>query len=591
MDTIPKRFFARAKQFPALPAYHTRNPDGTWTPHNWGTYRDEVIAVASAMLSFGLKRGECVCILGKNRPEWVQFTMGAMCLGAVPAGIYTTNSPPEVAYIVDHAPARLLLIEDESQWDKVAKARADGLMAGLEAVIFMKGTSNDDPLTLTWEEFLARGTEAFAQEVPSRAQATLPEEMAVLIYTSGTTGRPKGVMLSHGNINWVADRMVEVSGVAPQDRLLSYLPLSHIAEQLFSVHGPVSSGHQVYYSRGFQDLLGDLTEMRPTWMFGVPRVWEKMYEGVSAKLAGAPPTRQKLANWAFSAGKKVTNHRNEGTEPGLLTKLHFAIADRLVLSKVRTALGLDAVIGGISGAAPISTDVLEFFAGLGVSIYEVYGQSEDCGPATINRPGVTRYGTVGPALPGSEVKIADDGEVLIRGPHVCMGYLHNPEATADTIIDGWLHTGDLGRLDDGFLTIIGRKKDIIITAGGKNIAPRPIEEALCRSPIVAQAVAIGDRRKYLSALLTLDEERAADLAATYGCSVGELHAHPKVIEQIQTWVDGQVNPQFARVEHIRKFTVLPQPLSIEAGELTATLKIKRNVVAKIHAGTIEGMYT
>jgi long-chain acyl-CoA synthetase len=397
-------------------------------------------------------------------------------------------------------------------------------------------------------------------------------------------------MLSHGNLVFVATLAKKLADARPSDCSLSYLPLSHIAEQMFSVHGPPTWGGSIYFAESLEKVPENLKEVQPTVFFGVPRIWEKFHSGISGKLAAATGVKKRLVDWARKVGSKVSELRCRGEEPTGLLAIEYKAADRLVFSKLKPAIGLGRARFCVSGAAPIAREVLEFFASLDIIVLEVYGQSEDCGPTSFNRPGKTRFGTVGPALEGVEVKIADDGEILVRGPNVFLGYLKEPEATAETLKDGWLCSGDLGAFDpDGFLSITGRKKEIIITAGGKNIAPKNIEAALKNHPLVSEAVVIGDRRKFLTALVTLDPEAAVGFAKERGIDDKTVHASPQLNAEIQRAVD-EVNQELARVETVKKFTVLEKPFSIDAGELTPTLKVKRKVVNERYAREIEAMY-
>jgi long-chain acyl-CoA synthetase len=398
-------------------------------------------------------------------------------------------------------------------------------------------------------------------------------------------------MLSHQNLSWTGAAAVDLVRMTPEDCSISYLPLSHIAEQMFTLHAPISIGSTVYFAESLEALPENLKEVQPTVFFGVPRIWEKFYAAVNAKLSAATGVKAKLVAFAMANATKVVNLRNEGRDPGLFLAAKYALGKKLVLNKVKPALGMGRARICVSGAAPVSADILRFFAGLDLIIHEVYGQSEDTGPTTFNRPGATRYGTVGPCFPGVEVKIAEDGEILVKGPNVFDGYYKDEAATAATLKDGWLLSGDLGEFDEeGYLTITGRKKDIIITAGGKNIAPKNIEGALKAHDVVGEAVVIGDRRKFLSALITLDPDGAKRFADSHGIPETGLNEATSLIAELQTHVEDSVNPQFARVEHVRKFTVLPAPFSIENGELTPTLKVKRNKVSENYASVIDQMY-
>ncbi|MGH9037950.1 MAG: AMP-dependent synthetase/ligase, partial [Acidimicrobiia bacterium] len=415
------------------------------------------------------------------------------------------------------------------------------------------------------------------------------ESLGTFIYTSGTTGRPKAVMLTHDNLAWTAARAADLVGATPADRVLSYLPLSHIAEQMFTIHLPAVTGSSVYYAESIDKLLENLLEVRPTAFFGVPRVWEKFQAGVAAKLAEATGPKAKLAQQAMAVGRQVIGRHNRGLEPALTVQAQYKAFQKLVYHKVQAALGLDQARLCASGAAPVAEEVLQFFAGFDLPIYEVYGQSEDSGPTTFNAPGHTRFGTVGPPFPGVEVKIAGDGEILVRGRNVFAGYYKDPDATAEALEDGWLHSGDLGEFDaDGFLTITGRKKDITITAGGKNVAPALIEGGLKNHPLVSEAVVIGDRRKYLTVLLALDAEAAGRFMADRGLS-GRPGDNDAVKAEVEKALDA-VNTELARVEQVKKFTILARELSMAEGELTPTLKVKRNVVHDHFTAEIEAMY-
>ena len=585
-DTIPHRFFAHGENLPDAPAYWTRE-GGAWQPTSWRTYNDQVRLAARAMITLGLEAGQSVCILGFNRPSWAIADMAAMAAGGVPAGIYTTCSPEEVAYIIDHSESSIVFLEDAGQWEKVDAERKN--LPKLRHVVLFEGApAIDDPLVMTWEAFLAKAEETPAETVDERMAALALDAVATLIYTSGTTGPPKAVMLSHENLAWTASKAAPLVDASSEDSSLSYLPLSHIAEQMFSLHVPASVGSQIYFAEDFTKVADNLKEVRPTILFGVPRVWEKFYAGVNAKLAELTGIKKVLFGWARGVGSQVTAARNAGRKPSGLLELQYGVARRLIYGPFKQALGLDRARICVSGAAPIAGEILEFFGELDLIIYEVYGQSEDTGPTSFNRPGQTRFGTVGPPFPGVEIKIADDGEILVRGPNVFLGYMKDEASTKESLIDGWLHSGDLGAFDqDGFLTITGRKKDIIITAGGKNIAPKNIEAALKNLPLVSQAVVIGDRRKYLTALLTLDPEAAAKVAPE--ADEAARVEHPALLEELGRGVD-EVNKLFARVENVRKFKILPGDFSVEGGELTPTMKVKRRVVDEKYGEIIESMY-
>jgi long-chain acyl-CoA synthetase len=585
-ESIPRRVLDNGARLGSAPAYHVRGPGG-WEASSWADYAADVRRAGAALVALGVEPGQSVCILGANRPEWVIFDVGAMAAGALPAGLYTTSSPPECAYILNHSESPVLLVENEGQWQKIVAVRDE--LAHLRHVVLMRDApAIDDPMVLTWDEFMAKGAGGEGA-LDERLAALRPDTVSTLIYTSGTTGRPKAVMLTQDNLTWTACQACDLVGGTRHERVLSYLPLSHIAEQMFTIHIAAVAGFPVYYAEALDKLLANLVEVKPTVFFGVPRVWEKFQAGVMEKLGGSPGVKAKLVEQATAVGKKVVFRQCQGQGAALTDVAQFKLFDKLVYSKVRGGLGLSEARMCVSGAAPIAPEVLEYFAGFGLPIYEVYGQSEGSGPTSFNVPGRTRFGTVGPPFPGVEVKIASDGEIVVRGRNVFAGYAKDPEATAATLSDGWLLTGDLGEFDaDGYLSITGRKKDIIITAGGKNVAPKLLEGGLRASPLVAEAVVIGDRRKFLTALISLDSEAVATFMKDRGL-FGPPELSQEIRAEIQTAVD-TVNGEIARVEQIKKFTILSRELSIAEGELTPTLKVKRNVVTDHFQSEIEAMY-
>ena len=588
IDSIPSRFLEQARIRPDAPAYYVRK-DGGWLPTSWRDYVGETRKAARALRTLGVKDGGSVCILGFNRPEWVITDIATMLLGGAPAGIYTTCSPTEVAYIVNHAEAKVIVVENEEQLDKIRAEKTN--LPKLKFVVLMRGTAKPaEEWVLTWDEFLAQADGTPEKVVDEAVQKLDPDGIATLIYTSGTTGPPKGVMLSHENIAWTSKIAEGLVSLRSDDCSLSYLPLSHIAEQMFSIHGPITAGCAVYFAESIDKVPDNVKEVQPTVFFGVPRIWEKFFAGVNNKLAEATGVKAKLVNWAQSVGQRAIEVKNRGQVPSGVLAVEYALANKLIFSKLKPALGLGRARVCVSGAAPIAPEILEFFAGLDIVVHEVYGQSEDCGPTSFNLPGRTRYGTVGPAVPGVEVKIADDGEICVRGKNVFKGYYKDKETTDETLKDGWLHSGDLGSFDsEGFLSITGRKKDIIITAGGKNITPKNIESSLKNIDVVGEAVLVGDRRKFISALISLDPDAIEKWASERGLSVDGIHTNDALRAHIQEGVNG-VNELYARVESVRKFAILPRPLSIEGGELTPTLKVKRKIVYENFDEIIEDIY-
>ena len=577
-SSIPQEILTTGVQRGDSGAYAVR--DGKqWEMTSWAEYASQIHMAARGLIALGVEPGTPVSILGSNRPEWVIFDVAAMAIGAMPAGIYPTNTPQECAYVIDHSGSPVVLVENSVQLDKVVGRRSE--LPALRHIVLMNNDAADVEGVLTWDEFLARGDAVPADTVEARMNALEPDDGAALIYTSGTTGPPKAVVLPHGALAHVARSAIDIIPVGSEDRVISYLPLSHIAEQVITILTPAISGHVVHYEPDITRLAETIKEVRPTAFFAVPRVWEKFYAGVNGALGTATGAKKAIADRALTVGRRSIDAINRGEEPPALLRAQYSLFDKIVYSKAKDALGLDQVRFVLSAAAPLSPAIAEFFSGLGLQILNLYGLSESTGICTFNRPDRNRFGSVGPAISGVEVKIADDGEILVRGPNVFLGYLKNPEATAEALSeDGFLHTGDIGHIDDdGFLFITDRKKDIIITAGGENVTPSIIETELKRSPIIGDAILIGDQRPYLTALISPD----AEAVETMGLS-------PEAVEDtVQTAID-VANEDLGRVRQIKKFTILGEPLSIERGELTPTLKVKRKVVKDHYAAEIDAMY-
>jgi len=596
-QSIPARFVATSLRQPQAPAYFVRDTQG-WQPTTWQQYAQEVRQAARALVALGVQPGDAVCILGFNRPEWTTMDLAAMMVGAMAAGIYWSSAANEIAYIVEHSGCSLLLVEGEAQW---AKAAAEPqALARLRATVLMRQAPGDAQpqvpegvaAPMAWEQFLALGGMEHDAEVQRRMDAIREEDIGTLIYTSGTTGHPKAVELTHANLSWTSAALSAAFQVGPQDRLISYLPLAHIAEQHGSICNHALAGYQLYFARSLESLGEHLQEVHPTVFFGVPRVWEKMQAAIATKLAGATGVKARLARWALRTGRAWHAERLQGRTPGAWLDRQYRWAHQLVHRKVQAALGFDQARILISGAAPIAVENLEFFTGLGLLIGEVYGQSEDCGPTAISLPGFIRLGAAGKTLPGMQVRIAEDGEILVQGPNVFRGYRGRPEDTAETLQDGWLHSSDLGRIDeDGFIYVTGRKKDLLITSGGKNISPGNIEADLMNLPLVEHAVVIGDSRHFLSALLTLKPDVLQAFAQQHQIPGGpaEWARSSPVQEELQRGIDA-VNARQARVAHVRKFSVLESAFTIDNGCLTPTQKIRRNVVQRQYAEEIEALY-
>jgi long-chain acyl-CoA synthetase len=582
----PQAFLDTAARLGEAPAYFTRG-ETAWQATSWATFAGQVRRAAGGLVALGVKPGDRVAILAYNRPEWVIADLAAMMAGAVPVGIYFTAAPAEVTFILQDSGAVVLLAENAAQFGKLAGKGNE--LGGLRRVVMMEGEATDS-WQIGWGGFLSLGAAMPDAEITERISGIEPGAPGTLLYTSGTTGMPKAVELSHAALCNCVEVMRLTANYGPKDRLISYLPLAHIAEKMLSVHAYASLGYQVYFARSVQELGKHMAEVRPTVFFGVPRVWEKFSGALRERLAAATGTKAKIAAWAQRVGREWHQAEREGRKAGIALALQYRLAGRLVFGKVKAAIGLDAARILFSGAAPIAPEVLEFLAGLDIVVLELYGQSETCGPTSSNMPGANRIGSVGRAMPGTELRIAEDGEVLVRDAKLLTGYAGRPDATAETLVDGWLHSGDLGRLDeDGFLYITGRKKDLIITAGGKNISPAAIEAAAEAVPILEHVVVYGDRKPFLSAVVTLNPEHLATLARQHGVAEDEIREHPAVLAEVQAAID-TVNAEQSRVAQIRKYTVLPGRFSVEGGELTPTLKLKRAVVIARHLAELEAMY-
>jgi long-chain acyl-CoA synthetase len=605
-ETIVGRFWERVGEHPDRVALRHKG-DGGWKDVTWRKYGDHVERAAKGLLALGFSHSDKMSLLSHNRPEWFYADVACMSLGGTTAPIYVTNSADQVAYVIGHSESKVAVVEDSEQLEKVLKMRSE--LPKLEKVVVLDGYDGDadGDFAMTWDAFLAGGEGVDDAKFEAARGSVTPDDLATFVYTSGTTGPPKAVMLSHSNIWWTASHSEQQIPIADAERgrALSYLPLSHIAERMISHMLQIYYGTQTWFAGSIETLLDDLKECEPTYFFGVPRVWEKFYAGIQAKMAQADPDdrKTKLAKKAIELGRKVTEAEQEAVRRGgkmtdakvpLGTRLQHALLDKLVLHKVRSAIGLGQCELSLSAAAPINSELLWFFHAIGLKIAEGYGQSEDTGPTTWNPPDAILIGTVGPALPGMEVKLAEDGEILARGGNVTKGYYKNEEATAELLDgDGWMHSGDVGQLDDnGYLTITDRKKDLIITAGGKNIAPQEIENKIKFNDLISQVVVIGDRRPFLTALITLDEEKAPAWAKANGVDASDLAGiagDERTLKEIEGAIN-EVNNSLARVEGVKKFRVLDRDFLEEENEITPTLKVKRKQIGENYNEHIEEMY-
>ncbi len=543
-------------------------------------------SLSLGLIDLGVAKGDKVSILGNTRPEWTYFDYAALSAGAVVVPIYQTNSPEECQYVLENSDAKIVVVEDDEQMEKIRAVRER--LPLLEQVVRMTGSSED---AISLEDLAARGAARDEAEWEARWRSVTPEDICTFIYTSGTTGPPKGCIISHGNYRAMLNMVNETSVIEPEDLTYLYLPLAHSFALLIQL-GSFDLGATIaYWERDPLKILPNLGELKPTYFPSVPRIFEKIYTAANSGMEKEGGLKKAVFGWSIGVGKKMRAAERAGRKPGFLLRRQYKFADEKVLSKIRGLFGGNLRLA-VSGAAPINPEILSFFDAAGVLVLEGWGMTETSTAATISKPDDFKVGTIGKPFPGCEIKIAEDGEILVKGPNVFQGYYKNEEATRETIVDGWLHTGDIGEIDsDGFIKITGRKKDIIITAGGKNITPANLENEIKQHPLVSQCVVVGDRKPYLVALVTLDPEDAVAYAGEHGLPEDpeQLAANPEVLKAIEAHV-ASINEKFARVEQVKKVAILPRDLSQESGELTPTLKVKRAVVASKHEQEIEQLY-
>jgi long-chain acyl-CoA synthetase len=602
--TIPSRIREHAERDPHRVCMREKRY-GIWQDITWVDYWENIELVGHALVSLGVQPGDRVAVHSENRPEWLYSDVGTVAVRGITMGLYPTNPAPEVRYLLQDSGSRVLIAEDQEQVDKALEVEPD--CPELEWIVYLepRGVRDyDHPKLISWDDFLERGREHRIAN-PSLLDRMMSEaesgDVVTLVYTSGTTGPPKGAMLTNGNVEFAAKILVTDGGFYdpppnPNDVILSYLPLCHVAERAATTWTNAVGGVTVHFAESIETVTTNLREVQPTLFFAVPRIWEKLYAGIHIKMNAASRLKKLAYGLAMKMATTVGSElvRNEGTHTAK-TRLLYALGYPLVFRALRDRVGLRKVRAASSGAAPISPEVLQFFFGIGVIIYEIYGMTENSAVATVNRPGRVKLGTVGEPHQGIDLKIDDQtGEILTRHPGVFAGYWNKPDQTADTIdADGWLHTGDVGVWVDGtHVKIVDRIKDIIITAGGKNISPSEIENSLKTSPFIKEAVVIGDQRPYLSALIGIEFETVGDWAlrkrlpyTTYR----DLSEKEEVLRLIQKAI-ADTNEKFARVENIRKFRMMPKELDHEDGELTATQKVKRSSLNDMFGHLVEDMY-
>lgn len=590
-QTMVHQLNAQAERLQDRPALWTRR-GAAWIPTSWREYAQKVKHFSLGLVSLGLQRRQAVVIIGFNREEWLVADLAAMAAGGVPVGVYTTSSPEQLAYIAGHCEAPIAVVENSSYLDRLDQVRAQ--LPALKHVIVMDQPRHPREGVLSFAEVLDRGGRGDDADYYARLNACRPEDLATLIYTSGTTGNPKAVMLSHRNVCWTSVALSSTASVLDQGEvMISYLPLSHIAEQICSIYAPVLNAVEVYFAQSFEKLPENLREVRPTVFIGVPRVWEKFKAKAEQGIASQPAVRRRLMTWARGVATRWHDAKLARRQTSITLDAQYALAQRLVFSKLKTRIGLDRCKIAITSAAPISKDVLDFFASLDLVLREIYGQSEVTGPTSINSETATRLGSLGRPMPGVEVRIADDGEICVRGENVCLGYYKDQAATDELLQQGWLHSGDVGELDaDGYLRITGRKKELIVTSGGKKTAPAYIEGLLKAISPLGNALVVGERRSHLAAILALDPEQVPAFAQREGlpADLAQLAAAPAFKDYLQRRIEADVNAKLARFETIKRFEVLPHDFTIEGGELTSTLKVRRKVCEQKYAQLIEALY-
>ena len=603
--TVATRVRDRARTTPERIALREKD-HGVWQEVSWAQYWDQVLDAAHALLALGVEPGDRVAIHSENRREWLYTDLATVAVRGITTGLYPTNPPAEVHYLLSDSGAKVLLAEDQEQLDKVLDVLDE--LTGLERVVYLepRGIRRrvSHPKLLSWEDLLTLGREHRAAnpgEVERRMAEARPDDVMTLIYTSGTTGPPKGAMLTVANVEFAIKVLIEGGGFTSPppsgaDVILSYLPLCHVAERIFTTWFNAGAGVQVAFAESIETVQANLREVQPTILFGVPRIWEKVLAGVATRASSA--SRLKRANyrlWMGVANRIGATLTRTGGRHTAGTRVLYALGWVFLFRSLRDRIGMRKVRYAASGAAPIAPDVLRFFMGIGVPMHEVYGMTENTAIATANRPGRVKLGTVGEPHDGVELRVDETtGEIQTRHPGVFAGYWGRPEASADAVsADGWLRTGDVGEWVDGaHLRITDRMKDIIITAGGKNVAPSEVENALKTSPYVKEAIVFGDRRSYLTALIGIEEETVGHWAqqrrlpyTTYR----DLSEKPEVVALVQEVVDG-VNERFARAEQVKAFRMLPKVLDHEDGELTATQKVKRKALEGAFGDLVESMY-
>jgi long-chain acyl-CoA synthetase len=594
-DTLARMFWDRVERSGDRPA-HQFKQSADWKTITWREVGDVVREVALGLLALGRGKGDVVALLSTSRAEWVQADFAIFSAGCVTVPVYPTYPPDLIAYVVNDSGAKTIIVEDPGQLSKVLEARDK--TPGLEQIVVITGYDAPQPpkMVMTWETLRRLGrdsVDAHRSTLAERVASTRPTDLATIVYTSGTTGPPKGVMQTHGNHIAAVTASKQATPVEEGWVHLLFLPLAHSFARLESFLG-VAHGLTTAFAENLDKVGENLKETRPHFICSVPRVFEKVYGKILAGVEAGSPAKRKIFGWAVSVGRDVSRHQQRGQPVPATLELKRKLAHRLVFSKLHAALG-GRLQWAVSGGAPLSRDIAEFFHAAGILLLEGYGLTETCPALTFNRPDRFKFGTVGQTLPGVQLRIAADGEILARGPNIAtLGYFKQPEATREVFdLDGWFHTGDIGTIDgDSFLVITDRKKDLIVTAGGMNIAPQNIENLLKADPFISQVMIYGDRRPYPVALITVNPEELSKFAREQGILTSEAAAivkHPKVVERVGRTVE-EKNTQLQSYAKIKRFTVLATDFTLDGGELTPTLKVKRRVVSQKYKDAIEELY-
>jgi long-chain acyl-CoA synthetase len=590
--TLPEIFLKQIAKYGSDRVALRYKKDGIWREYTWDDYYDHVEKVAGGLAKLGIGPLDKVCLLSTNCPEWLFISLAIQSLGAYLVPIYPSNTPEQVKYLVEHSEAKLLFVQDPDQLSKTDGWRNE--LNKLEKTILL---FNEPPAgVMKYDELIRLGTEKQNKSsgfLKQQIEKLTPDSPVGIIYTSGTTGPPKGAILTQKNIVFEITSLMTRYDTAYEEETISFLPLSHIAEQVVTIYVGIILANIVSFAQSLETIRDDLIEVRPTLFFSVPRLYEKVYSGILETVSESSFIKKSLFNWAVRVGEKTRIYRNSNKQMPFILGKKWAVANKLVFSTIRQKLGLDRTNFFASGAAPLSAEVSRFFGTMGIDILEVFGQTECTGVCNSTLMGKTVPGAVGPPVPGCEVTIAEDGEIVTRGDNVFSGYWKDKDTTDEVLKDGWLYTGDIGYFDeDGYIHITDRKKDIIITAGGKNVTPQNIETQLKSYQGISQAVVIGDKRKHLTCLFTLDMDGLSKLCSQLGIAVmstAEAIHNQSIIGKFQEYVD-KVNSELASFETIKYFRILPHDFSVESGELTPTLKIKRQVINKKYQEIIDSMY-